>query len=188
MFAAATDRDWYRAILAGDRRLFIGAASQIAEMCCAEGVTQIVADALEFFNPMHDLCSCLAQNVLMQLQGSGAVEFLTYPIERPDLLRADPDYAYALDDLALRRKLEAVAEYHELTAEVERRRVSAVEHLASERLFSVDIHRVWPRLSAEEPFYEKFGREMIARGTYAELITYADHVRPLAAMLTQGRS
>jgi hypothetical protein len=188
VFAAATDRDWYRAILAGDRRLFNGAAAQIAEMCRAEGVTQIVADALEFFNPMHDLCSCLAQNVLMQLQGSGAIEFLTYPIERPDLLRADPDYAYALDDLALRRKLEAAAEYHELTAEVERRRIGAIEHLAVERLFSVDVRRVWPRLPAEEPFYEKFGREMIARGTYAELITYADHVRPLAAMLTQGVS
>ena len=186
MFAAATDREWYRAILAGDRRLFDGAAAQIAEMCCAEGVTQIVADALELFNPMHDLCSCLAQSVSMQLQGSGDIELLTYPIERPDMLSADPAYAYALDDAALRRKLDAAAEYHELTAEVERRRISAIEHHAVERLFAVDIRRVWPRLSPEEPFYEKFGRDMIERGTYAELITYADHVRPLAAMLTEG--
>ena len=187
VFAAASDREWYRAILAGDRRLFDAAAARIADMCRAERVTQIVADALEFFNPMHDLCSCLAQNVAMQLQRSGAAELLTYPIERPDMLGGDPDHAFALDDAALRRKLDAAAEYHELTSEVERKRISAMEHLASERLFSVDIHRVWPPVSPEEPFYEKFGREMVARGAYAELITYANHVRPLAAMLIQGR-
>jgi hypothetical protein len=186
VFAAATDREWYRAILTGDRRLFDAAAAQISELCYAQGVTQIVADALEFFNPMHDLCSCLAQHVSMQLLGSGAIELLTYPIERPDLLNADPNHVYALDDAALRRKLDAAAEYHELTAEVERRRISAIEHLAVERLFSVDINRVWPRLAPEEPFYEKYGRDKIERGTYAELITYADHVRPLAAMLTGG--
>lgn len=186
VFAAATDREWYRAILEGDRRLFDAAAGQISETCCAQGVTQIVADALEVFNPMHNLCSCLAQNVSMQLRGSRAIELLTYPIERPDLLNAVPDHVYALDGAALRRKLDAAAEYHELTAEVERRRISAIEHLAVERLFSVDIHRVWPRLAPEEPFSEKFGRDMVKRSTYAELITYADHVRPLAAMLTGG--
>ena len=184
VFAAATDREWYRAILAGDRRLFDAAAAQIFEMCCAQSVTQIVADALEFFNPMHDLCSCLAQHVAMQLQGSGPIELLTYPIERHDLLNTAPDHLYALDDAALRRKLDAAHEYPELTAEVERRRISAIDQLAVERLFSIDIRRVSPRLAPEEPFYEKFGRDMVERGTYAEVITYADHVQPLAAMLT----
>ena len=188
VFAAATDREWYRAILAGDRRPFDLAAAQIAEMCLAEGVTQVVADALEFFNPMHDLCSGLAQSVSMRLPNPGAVELLSYPIERPDMVSTDPDYAYTLDDAALGRKLDAAADYHELTAEVERRRLAATEDHAVERLFSVDIHRVWPARPPAEPFYEKFGREMIARGTYAELITYADHVRPLAVRLTGGGS
>ena len=201
VFAAASDREWYRAILARDRRLFDAAAVEIAQMCRVEGVTQVVADSLEFFNPMHDLCSCLAQNVSMRLQGSGgsaaagavsasgvvaaSVELLTYPIERHDMASAKPHYVWVLDEAAMERKLAAAAEYHELTTEVERRRITAIEYLASERLFSVDIHRVWPRRPPEEPYYEKFGRETIARGTYAELITYADHVRPLAAMLTE---
>jgi hypothetical protein len=184
VFAAATDREWYRAILAGDRRPFDLAAARIVDMCRAEGVTQVVADSLEFFNPMHDLCSCLAQAVSIRLQGSGAIELLTYPIERPELLSGAPDYACTLDGAALRRKLDAAAQYHELTAEVERRRLEVTEDHAVERLFSVDIHRGWPALAPEEPFYEKFGRQMIARGTYADLITYAYHVRPLAVMLT----
>lgn len=185
VFAAASDREWYRAILAGDRRLFDLAVAQIAGACRAEGVTRIVADSLEFFNPMHDLCSCVAQAVAMRLETAGAVELLTYPIERPDMLSGEPEDACALDAAALRRKLDAAAEYHELTAEVERRRLEAVDSHALERLFAVDTHRVWPEQPPAEPFYEKFGREMIARGTYSDLITYADHVRPLAAMLLQ---
>jgi hypothetical protein len=185
VFAAATDREWYGAILSGDRRLFDCAAATIAEMCCTQGVTQIVADPLEFFNPMHDLCSCLAQNVSMRLQRcSRAVELLTYPIERPDLFSAAPDHAYALDEAAVGRKLDAAAEYLELTVEVARRRLEAIENHALERLFVVDTRRVWSRLPPEEPFYEKFGREVIGRGAYADLITYANHVRPLAVMLT----
>jgi hypothetical protein len=188
VFAAATDREWYRAILAGDRRPFDLAAARIVDMCRAEGVTQVVADSLEFFNPMHDLCSSLAQAVSIQLQGSGDIELLTHPIERPELLSGVPDYTYALDDEALRRKLDAAAEYYELTAEVERRRLEARENHGVERLFAVDVHRGWSALPPEEPFYEKFGRQMIARGTYADLITYADHVRPLALMLTGAGS
>ena len=187
VFAAATDRDWYRAILTGDRGPFDRAAAQIIDVCRAEGVTQVVADALEFFNPMHDLCSGLAQAVSIKLRRSGPVELLAYAIERPDLIRGDPAQACALDEAAVRRKLDAAAEYHELTAEVERRRLAAIENHALERLFAVDIDRPWPRQPPEEPFYERFGREMIARGTYTDLITYADHVRPLAATLIGDR-
>ena len=188
VFGAASDRVWYRAILDGDRRPFDSAAARIAEVCAAQGVTQIVADAFEFFNPMHDLCSCLAQHVSAQLQGLAAIELLTYPIERPDLLQTDPAHVFALDDAALGRKLAAAADYYELTSEVERRRIAAVENVAVERLFAVDTSRVWPRVPPEQPFYERFGRERIGRGTYAELITYASHVRPLAVMLTGATS
>jgi len=187
VFGVRTDRTWYNAILAGDRRPFDSVAARIANVCRANHVTQIVADPVELFNPMHDLCSCLAQNVAMQLQSSGAVELLTYPIERPDLMRARAAHTYALDDAALQRKLSAAADYYEMTSEVERKR-RAIENLAVERLFSVDIHAVWPRRPREEPYYEGIGRSRIDRGTYTELITYGKHVRPLAVMLTGARS
>jgi hypothetical protein len=185
VFGVRTDRAWYNAILAGDRRPFDSVAARIANVCRANRVTQIVADPVELFNPMHDLCSCLAQSVAMRLQGPGAIELLTYPIERPDLLRARPVHVCTLDDAALQRKLGAAAEYYELTSEVERKR-GATEDVAVERLFPVDIHGVWARQPAEEPVYERIGRSRVDRGTYAELITYEKHVRPLAAMLTAG--
>ena len=185
IFGAASDRAWYGAILTGDCQLFDGAAARIADMCAAQGVTQIVADPFEFFNPMHDLCSCLAQNVAMQL-GGATVELLTYPIARPEIPVAHAAYTYVLDEAALQRKLAAAADYQELTSEIEQRRGSASADLSVERLFPVDVGRVWPWLCPEEPFYEKVGRNRIQSGAYAELITYANHVRPLAVMLTGG--
>jgi hypothetical protein len=186
VFGVRTDRAWYSAILAGDRRPFDTVAACIASVCRAQQVTQIVADPVEHFNPMHDLCGCLAQSVAMQLQGSDAIELLTYPIERPEMLRASAVQTFALDDAALQRKLSAAADYYELTPEVERRR-GAIESLAVERLFPVDIRGVWPTRPHEEPLYEGIGRSRIDRGTYTELITYEKHVRPLAMMLIADR-
>jgi hypothetical protein len=182
VFGARNDRDWYRAILEGDAELFQSTATRIADMCRAEGVTQIVADPVELFNPMHDLCSSIAQHVAMELRRDAVVELLTYPIERPDLMQRPLVSEHALDDEALQRKLDAAAEYCELSSEVERRR--GVENLSIERLFAVDIDHVWSRHPLEEPHYEKVGRDRIARGSYGELITYTKHVRPLAVGLT----
>ena len=182
VFGVTTDRVWYDAILAGDRRVFDAVSARIADVCRAQRITQIVADPVELFNPMHDLCNCLAQRIAIELQRSGAIELLTYPIERPDMLRARPVHSYPLDEPALRRKLSAAADYYELSAEVERK--LAIANLALERLFPVDVHGVWPRRPREQPFYETVGRSRIDRGMYSELITYEDHVRPLAVMLT----
>jgi hypothetical protein len=186
VFSETTDRGWYQAILSGDRGLFDSAADRIAELCRTEDVTQIVADPFEFFNPMHDLCSCLAQNVSMRLRASNTIELLTYPIERPDLFRSDPAHVYHLNHEALQRKLASAAEYLELGSEVERRRSEAADNLACERLFLVDTGRLSERRPPGRPFYERVGGDRVGRGLYTELITYEAHVQPLATMLTGG--
>ena len=181
VFGERSDRDWYRAILAGDSQLFHSTAARIADMCRLEGITHIVADPVELFNPMHDLCSSIAQYVAATLRPGGEPELLTYPIERPDLMQQHPVSELALDSEALHRKVDAVAHYFELSSEVERRR--GTENLSVERLYAADIDYLWPRVPAEEPYYERVGRDRIRRGTYGELITYTDHVRPLAVQL-----
>jgi hypothetical protein len=181
VFGAHTDRAWYGAILAGDSRMFHAVATRITDVCRSGGITQVVADPVELFNPMHDLCSSVAQHVARELRRDAAVELLTFPIERPDQIRQPPVYEYALDREALGRKLDAAAEYHELSSEIERR--GDIDTLSVEQLFAVDVDRVWPHEPAEEPYYEKVGRERIERGTYGQLITYTNHVRPLAMQL-----
>src|SRR5581483_8019653 len=153
VFSETSDRGWYEAILSGDRRPFEDVAARILDVCRDWHVTQIVADAFEYYNPMHDLCSCLAQNVWRKLRTTHDVELLTYPIERPDLLRDEPAHVYVLDEEALRRKFDSAAGYLELAAEVVRKQSGGYQRFAVERLFPMDTRRASPPVPDELPFY-----------------------------------
>ncbi|HEY5410941.1 MAG TPA: hypothetical protein VIJ94_09475, partial [Caulobacteraceae bacterium] len=71
--------------------------------------------------------------------------------------------------------------YAPLAGEFEAR--SASPSLAQERLRPADPLALWPEQPASEPFYESFGLRRLAEGAYHQLITYAGHVRPIAAAL-----
>jgi hypothetical protein len=112
------------------------------------------------------------------------VEHFDYVIERPDIKRGVPAWSAVLDEAAMARKLAAMQGYEELAGELDRfHRTDRREFFGTERLFQVDAS--WPETPPEEPFYERFGRERVADGTYRQLITYRKHVRPLARVLTQ---
>ena len=44
---------------------------------------------------------------------------------------------------------------------------------------------MWPATLSTPPFYESYGRARIEAGAYGRLITYADHVRPLAMRIVE---
>jgi len=188
VFALASDRDWYDAVLVGDRGLFDRASSAITEACVGAGVDRIVTDAIEYFNPMHDLCHALARGVShgVARAGGGEVELLDFPNERPELKTTRPAHALRVPDDAVSRKAAAVASYDALATEVERRTGDA-DLLRNERLYAVDRGAGWPQEPPEEPFYERFGRQRIGDGRYARLITYREHVRPLSVALAESR-
>jgi hypothetical protein len=184
VFGLAPDKQWYAAILAGDYGLFDQASRLIAAACRAAGVTRIVTDPVEFYNPMHDLCHALAAGIVRSLRGSGAsnVGLFDYAIERPDRRSIPAAMEFSLTDEALRRKLGAIASYLPLASEAERH-AGTVRNHACERLYAIDATEAWPCQLVEEPFYEQFGRRRISDGVYRELITYHAHVRPMAAAL-----
>jgi hypothetical protein len=186
VFGIASDRQWYEAILAGDRSLFDQAIRQITTTCIDKNVRGIVSDAVELFNPMHDLCNVIARRVADAIEKlhHSKIELLDYMIEREDVERGTPAWAAVLDDSAFERKLAAAQDYDGLAWEVDRLRSMRDGGLfAVERLFRVDRKAVWPETLTEEPFYERFGRRRIADGTYRDLITYQQYVRPMAMAL-----
>jgi hypothetical protein len=188
VFGLIPDRSWYAAILAGDQRLFERAARLIAAACIERHVTALVSDPVEFFNPVHDLCNAVAQKVSASIEtrSNALVEHFDYVIERPDIKRGAPAWSAVLDEAAMARKLAATQGYEELAGELDRfHRTGWRTFFGTERLFQVDRDATWPEIPPEEPFYERFGRERVADGTYRQLITYRRHVRPLVRMLTQ---
>ena len=59
-FGMATDRDWYSAILSADLALFDRMIGAIVQAATAQASTLIVSDAVDGYNPRHDLCEAVA--------------------------------------------------------------------------------------------------------------------------------
>ena len=186
MFGAASDKAWYQAILAGELDLFFQAKKGILSACFAAGVRRVVADPIEHFNPVHDLCAVLAGAVARDLaQACGEhVAVCDYAIEA-ERDHGPLDLRLQLDADALSRKMAAARTYDPLAAEVAEREASST--LASEVLRPFDPLGAWPEHPPHEPYYEAFGRRRLAEGAYDELITYAGHIRPIAMALGAGR-
>ncbi len=186
VFGPHSDRTWYSAILAGDPGPFQKAQRIIADVCAARGARLLVADPVELFNPMHDLCAALAAAVADEVAGGLG--------ERPAVFDYPLDAAwagdrngleFALDAPALQRKIAAARSYAPLSAEVNAR--VGLASLATERLRRTDGLELWPERPAQEPFYERFGRRRVSQGAYHDLITYEAHVRPIAVALGAAR-
>lgn len=176
-----SDREWYAAILAGDATPFIEAAKAIAD-AIAPDVDRIVVDAVEHFNPLHDLASAVGARVVrLAEQRWGRVPLLLhYPIERPGRFVDTPAVDLRLGDDARERKMAAAAGYGQLAQEVERVVAAATpERFSRERIDHFAIEAAFPLSLPEEPYYESFGRRRIEAGLYRDLITYDNHVRPL---------
>lgn len=187
VFGAASDQRWYRRLLAGDARPFDKVIDRIAEECLQLNVDALISDPVELFNPIHDLTNVIAQVVGQRLAArrGRAVDMLTYPIERPESFTARAGSALALNKAAAARKDEAIAAYRPLAGEYPRyRELVTRDH----ELLIVDRPAFsWPAELREEPYYERFGRQRLLEGRYSTLLTYADHVRPLALQLLGER-
>lgn len=183
VFGEAPDQTWYRAVLNGQAGLFQDVIARIAAECLDCGVTTLVSDPVEHFNPIHDLTNVVAHAVAhsTKTRWGEAVSMLTYPIERPEAFDSNPGAALRLGKSAAARKEAAILAYSPLAGEYPRyRELVTRDH---EMLAPDDPGFGWPQTLPEEPYYERFGRQRLREGRYSTLITYAAHVRPLALQM-----
>lgn len=185
-----SDAGIYDAMLHSRERVFADLLREMAGLLEAEGVEYVVHDALEGYNPSHDLCWHLAGAAALLAEKSGAAQIRRFDF----LLTGRPDECppgmkegairVRLDDAALARKIAAAAAYPELKSEVD----AAVASFGKAP-FATEY--LWPAADAathlfEEgdiPFYEKHGEARRVGGHYAEVIRRKGHVLPLARML-----
>jgi hypothetical protein len=165
---------------------------ELAASFIEHGIEYVAHDAIQGYNPSHDLCwhlagttSLLASNTIGR-----TIRMFDFPLTgRPDAcpkeLR-DKSLFVALDDAALQRKLAAAEGYPELKAEVD-----AAREKFGDALFATECLRptanAAPHLedTDEVPFYEKHGEARAASGYYADVIRRREHLLPLARRLWQ---
>lgn len=194
VFGRFSDRSLYQAILDRDLDTLEGVARELAGAFVEGGVEHVVGDAVEGFNPGHDLCRVLADAAV-----SMARRRLGRPVASHDfLLDGRPDdgaeapgaFRLELDDEALGRKMDAAAAYPEMKDEVER---NLAEH--GEAAFRVECFRPadpgadLELLVDDPPYYERYGERQVAAGHYERVLRLREHFLPVALALRElGRS
>jgi hypothetical protein len=185
-----SDRQLYRAILAGERDVFTTLVDELASALQQADVTYVVGDAVEGFNPGHDVCRLLLNAALLRIERTTGrrLKNMEYSVEGPADECPAEDRADAifltLDDEAFTRKMEAVRGYPEMATELER-----VLKIHNTDFFRVEcIRPVHYGLDVGHRFqqpcvYEGYGEKRVAAGIYREVLRFHEHVAPLAAHL-----
>lgn len=209
IYGRFTDQNLYAAILDGDFGLFEQIVAELAEALVRENVAYVAGDAIEGYNPIHDVCRVVI-NAAVELASRASLRAIT---NRDFLLltrhhtqsvevRASAIWI-TLDDDLLARKLAVARAYPELKGEVDARLDkktleqmqafpelsarfdSAVTSEMGSEAYRVECLRLVSRPrgngeAKEVPFYERYGELLVAAGTYDRAIRYRDHIVPLA--------
>jgi hypothetical protein len=190
IYGRLTDVRIYSAILNGERDLFIDLAHEVAEALAADRIDYVVADAIEGYNPVHDVCRLVTDAAVRRVREMG------HCIENFDVLlacesggaqpeAADGAITIQADDAIFQRKLQAAREYSEV--EVDINRILAQEGAGSLRTEYLRPAKKDSLESAlpELPYYEVHGEKQVAAGYYQKVIRYRQHLLPIARALEQ---
>jgi hypothetical protein len=193
IFGRLTDRQLYRAILTLDANVFAGLSQELAAALEETGIEYVVGDAVEGFNPGHDVCRLIINAAVRRLQVAtgrrlGTFEFaLEAPPDAYPPAERDHVIILRLDEDAYQRKLAAARAYTEIAADIARLASShdmnafRVECLVPVR-YNLDIADRFKH----PPSYEAYGEKQVAAGFYSEVIRFREHLAPLAADLVRG--
>jgi hypothetical protein len=185
-----SDRDIYTAIMDGDTALFCKLADELSDAIVAHEATCVVGDAVEGYNPSHDVCRLVINAAVRMASRARGVPIENFdfvlvgaPDACPDEIR-EQTLRLSLDDAALARKMESANAYPELAGEV----AAALAKFGSApfrheflRPASLDDRLGWP--GAEKPFYEQHGEKRVAEGVYDRVLRFREHVVPVAEAL-----
>jgi len=211
IYGQLTDAQIYQAILDHDFDLFLNIAEELAETLGLNQAESIAGDAIEGFNPAHDVCRLIINAAVEIARRSYGLtianrDFLlvgrhdTYPAE----LRAQATWLRLPDD-AFQRKLEMAHGFQELKSEIDAAlagELKVLRHNAElganltlqynslgleayrvECLRPVDEKLVSCDFDNQPPFYERYGELRVAAGNYQRVIRYREHLLPIANAL-----
>ncbi len=176
----------YRLLLDGRVDVFVALAQELAAALAKAGVDCVAGDAIEGFNPAHDVCRLIVNGAVAILRRQTGREVRNYEflLDGPPEVDDPGSVVVRLDEPALERKLAAAREYTEMRAEIEAalgrygRQAFAMECLRPAATTSPTL-----RFEQEPPDYERYGERRVKEGRYFEIIRYRDHVRPVAAAI-----
>jgi len=188
IFGRWTDAQAYEILLTGNLAALVDVTRELADALVANNIEVVVADAMEGFNPTHDLCRYMTDTAVFTAARTSGRKIANFDF----VLVAPPDAApaeilprcirFQLDESALTRKQIAAQNYPELKVEID----GAIAKFGLEMFATELLRPVTAELSAGwdgQPFYESHGENRVKEGHYEEVIRYRQHVLPLMEAL-----
>ena len=168
-----TDREIYRAIMQRD-------VDEVAEV--TRGLTSalakfrtVVCDAMELYNPTHDLC-----HVITTLAAPPSIERFAYAVvEAPN-----EGITVTLDDAAFSRKMAMAHQYEDLATDID----ELTARIGTDALRREVFFRATAVTPAAKPYYEVRGEEQVRAGKYQTVLRYREHFLPFVEAQAQTLS
>ena len=182
IYGRFSDKEIYRILLDGRVDVFVDLLNELAGSLIDADIQCVAGDAMEGFNPAHDLCRALIDSAAALVRTrTGRVlrnyEFAVHgdPVAAPE----DALVRLELDESALDRKIEAAMAYRAVRSDVEDaldrfgKGAFAVEYLRPSSGAMLEQFEITP------PAYESIGESRVSAGRYREVVRYREHVLPV---------
>jgi hypothetical protein len=187
-FNAFTDKELYTIILSGDLEKIKQLKKELLIFVKENEYDEIYGDALEGFNPTHDICRYLINGIVAELEKSNSSKsILNYDFvldQAPNMLSQkehEHHLFFELSPLELNIKIKAGLNYPELKTEIEmaikRFGINAFSRESYSRI--TDLNQISNWVNAL-PYYEEIGRKRVASGAYKTCIEFEKHIKPIA--------
>jgi AcrR family transcriptional regulator len=183
IYGRFSDKDVYRLLLEGDMDVFVHLVNELAEKLIDANIDSVAGDAMEGFNPAHDVCRALIDSAVATIKTriGRAVQNYEFAVHNDPaantkgaLIRLD------LDDDALNRKLDAATAYREVQDEVRDALDRFGRHsFAVECLRPSSTRAMLEEFETTPPRYESIGERRVDEGRYHEVLRYRQHVLPV---------
>jgi hypothetical protein len=193
IFGRYADKEIYQLLLDGNVEVFAQLANELADFLIDAGIAYVAGDAVEGFNPAHDVCRFVVDGAVQRVRNrTGRViqnhDFVVdgQPDACPDSLRSGVT-RLDLDEDSLARKIDAALAYPGLREEVDLalgrfgRAAFSVEYL---RPAATEI--MLDQFDHELPIYERYGQIRVFERRYDDIIRYRQHVLPVRQAIEQG--
>ncbi len=203
-----SDRGIYEKILRHEYDPFDTLCKRLARLIIAQDIDLVVSDAIEGYNPVHDLCEALVRTAVGIARNANdadnnenagktrngkpcSIRHYTIPLmndPRPATGSMEAaHHTIELTPLRFKQKLEAMRSYAASAGGILQEEVGDAFHnfgeeaFAREYLFAAAAPGQEPerRFSRQKPFYETYGEQKVAAGRYQSVIRFHEHVLPI---------
>jgi hypothetical protein len=185
-FGVATDKDVYRAVLAGDTGFFVTLSDTLARTLVDAQIDAVAGDAIEGYNPTHDLCRMVIDRAVRLANRERPVANYAFAVVGSAKPRGCADEVVVrLDGPEVEAKLGVCRRYAEAAGGTLFAEVAAMLRDFDPDEFTYEsLAPVVTRAAvAGKPFYETYGEQQVEAGRYDVVIRYDRHVAPIERAL-----